>query len=170
MAELILCSEETFRILTPVGGSVDFDKVVPFLKMAQTIYLQDKVGTNLLVKVKELTESGDIDLPGNAHYKVLRDEYMTPILAFAAAGDFIKRHAIEITNLGVFRNSPENAFLPEMSEVATYAQDMADKASYMVSRMNDYIIYRATEFPEFYNNSNGNVYPRYGAKRTPWAL
>lgn len=170
MAEVILITEEAFKVLTPVGGNVDFDKIAPFLKTSQMIYLQDKVGTNLLEKVKNLTESGQIDNPINAHYKELRDVYMVPILAWSACADFIRNHAFEVNNQGVVRNSPENTFLPEMAEVNVLAQHLDDKAAYQVRRMTDFIVFRSTDFPEFFTNSNGKVYPRYGANRSPWKL
>jgi len=156
--------------LTTIGGNVDFDKIVPFINESQTIYLQDKTGTNLLKKVIELIDTNEIDQPQNADYKFLLTEYMTPIVAYNAAANFVRSHAITVENAGVLRNQPIDTFVPEMSVVDVHAQRFNDVCAYIVNRMIEHITFNANKYPEYFTNTGGDVFPRYGTQRTPWKL
>ena len=52
MEQALLISRNDLVSLTAMGGSVDTDKFIQFIKIAQDIHVQGYLGTNLLQKIQ----------------------------------------------------------------------------------------------------------------------
>ena len=76
-----------------LDGNIDTDKMLPFIKLAQEIHIQNYLGTSLYDKLSSLITSGDIDLGTNAKYKTLLNDYVVPMLIWYSQVDFIPFHA-----------------------------------------------------------------------------
>jgi len=52
MAEVLLISNKDLVKFTALNGNIDADKTIHFIKIAQDIYIQQYLGSNLLNKLK----------------------------------------------------------------------------------------------------------------------
>ena len=70
-----------------IDGNGDTDKLLPFLKLAQEIHVQNYLGTKMY---NALTVAiPNIDLPANARWKLLLDDYVVPMLIWFSQVDYI---------------------------------------------------------------------------------
>jgi len=76
MAQALLISRNDIVSLTALGGSVDTDKFIQFIKIAQDIHVQGYLGTNLLQKIQTDILNDDLADP----YLSLVVDYIKPIL------------------------------------------------------------------------------------------
>ena len=61
-----------------IGGTVDPDKIVQFVEVAQDTHIQNYLGGKLYNKMQELIIDGAIDDVANANYKLLLETYVKP--------------------------------------------------------------------------------------------
>ena len=63
MATALFITPKDLKQNTLIDGSVDVDKFIQFIKIAQQIHLQNYLGGKLYDKISDLIISGDISLP-----------------------------------------------------------------------------------------------------------
>ena len=73
-----------------IGGAVDADKFIQFIEVAQDIHIQNYLGTKLYDKISTLIVNDTIDDAGNAVYKTLLNDYLTPMLIWFAQSDYYR--------------------------------------------------------------------------------
>ena len=86
MAEVLLITTTDIKRNSVVSGSVDVDKFVQYLKIAQDIHIQQYLGTDLLVAIQGKIEANTIDDVENANYKNLLIKYVKPMLDILGIG------------------------------------------------------------------------------------
>ena len=77
MAYILFISENKIKDSTAIGGNVDNEFLLPYIKVAQKKYIETKLGTDLFVKLQNDIQAGS--LAGN--YKTLVDDYIQDALA-----------------------------------------------------------------------------------------
>ena len=98
---------------TALSGSVDPDKFLQFVKLAQEIHIRNFLGTDLYDKI-----SSDIigsSLTGD--YLSLVNDYIQPMLIHYAMAEYLSFASYTISNGGVFKHNSENASQPTKEEV-----------------------------------------------------
>jgi hypothetical protein len=101
MAYVLFISEEKLKDSTAINLNVDVNLLLPYVRQAQKLYVETKLGTNLTQKLKDLIVAGTIGNVGNEAYKSLVDDYigdMLPNWAFYHAVPFL-RFKIENGNI-----------------------------------------------------------------------
>jgi hypothetical protein len=83
--EALLISRNDIVSLTALGGSVDTDKFIQFVKIAQDIHVQNYLGTNLLQKIQNDILDNDLADP----YLSLVVNYIKPLLIHWAMVEYI---------------------------------------------------------------------------------
>jgi len=63
-----------------IDGSVDSDKLLPFIKIAQQMHIQNYLGTELYNKISALITAGTLTNADNPDYFLLVNEYVQPML------------------------------------------------------------------------------------------
>ena len=71
MAYVLFISEDKLKDSTSISLNVDPEFLLPFIKQAQKLYVETKLGTDLNQKIKDLIVAGTINDPANANYKTL---------------------------------------------------------------------------------------------------
>jgi len=112
---------------TIMSGSVDTDKFIQYIKIAQQIHIRNYLGSDLYNKISADVASGS--LAGN--YLALVNDYVQPMLIHFAMMDYLPFAAFSVTNGGVFKGNSENAQTASKSEV-------------------DYLVNKEREFAEYY--------------------
>jgi hypothetical protein len=153
--DVLLVNKEDVVKYTSLSGNFDFDKLSPFVKVAQDIQVQEILGTLLYRTI--LTSVENNTLSGN--YETLVLQYIQPMLIHYSMSDLMLFHGYEISNAGILRNQPENTTVPSASEIDTIVKRQRDIAETYRRRLVDYITYFPQYFPEYTANQQAGQYP-----------
>jgi hypothetical protein len=152
---------------TALNGSVDTDKFIQFVKIAQEIHIQNYLGSDLYDKI-----SADIianTLTGD--YLELVNDYVQPMLIHYAMVEYLPFAAYTIANGGVYKHNSENSSLAVKEEIDSLTAKERDYAEYYTQRFIDYMSFNApSKFPEYYSNNNEEIYPDKNALFNGWML
>ena len=167
MAEAILITRKDVIKFTAMNGNVDTDKFIQYVKIAQDIHIQNYIGTELLLSIQnKITNS---TLTGD--YLSLVTTYIKPMLIHWAMVEYLPFAAYTIANKGVFKHSSENATNVEKDEVDFLIEKERNVAQYYTDRFINYMSFNASsKFPEYYTNTNDDVYPDKDASFEGWVL
>jgi len=150
-----------------IDGNVDTDKFIQFVKVAQQIEIKNYLGTALYDKIS--TDIASVSgLSGN--YLTLVNEYVQPMLIWYAQSEFIPYSAYQIKQGGIYKHTSENAETVSKTEVDFLVQKARNTAEYYTQRFIDYINNNSGLFPEYSQNSGGDVFPDSDATFNGWVL
>ena len=166
MAEAQLITRDDLVRFTSVNGNVDTDKFTQYIKIAQDIHIQNYLGTELLNKIKAdiiaSTLTGD--------YQSLVETYVKPMLIHWAMVEYLPFAAYTIANKGVYKHSSENAENVAKDEVDFLLEKERKIAQHYTQRFIDYMTFNQQLFPEYNDNSNGDMYPDTNNNFIGWVL
>ena len=150
-----------------IDGNVDTDKFIQFVKVAQQIEIKNYLGTALYDKIS--TDIASVSgLSGN--YLTLVNEYVQPMLIWYAQAEYIPYAAYSIKQGGIYKHTSENAETVSKTEVDFLVQKARNTAEYYTQRFIDYINNNSGLFPEYSQNSGGDVLPDSDATFNGWVL
>tara|TARA_R110000787_G_scaffold187316_1_gene299193 strand:+ start:523 stop:1032 length:510 start_codon:yes stop_codon:yes gene_type:complete len=152
-----------------LDGNVDTDKFIFFIKTAQEIHIQNYLSTQMYDALTEAIVAG-IDLPANARWKLLLDDYVVPMLIWFTQVDYIPFASYQIRNGGMSKHRSENAETVSKEEVDYLVEKARTNAEWYSRRFIDYMSFNQTLFPEYTSNSNDDIYPSYDATFNGWVL
>ncbi len=166
MAEALLITRDDLVRFTSVNGNVDTDKFIQYIKIAQDIHIQNYLGTELLNKIKAdiiaSTLTGD--------YQSLVETYVKPMLIHWAMVEYLPFAAYTIANKGVYKHSSDNAENVAKDEVDFLLEKERKIAQHYTQRFIDYMSFNQQLFPEYNDNSNGDMYPDTNNNFIGWVL
>ena len=166
MATVLFISRTDLVKNSIIDGNVDTDKFIQFIKVAQEIEIRNYLGTKLYEKLQsDISGSG---VAGN--YQTLLNKYVQPMLIWYAQAEYIPYAAYQIKNGGVFKHTSENAETVSKSEVDYLVNKARNTAEYYTQRFLDYINNNSNLFPEYSQNTGGDVYPDSDATFNGWVL
>jgi hypothetical protein len=166
MAQALFITRNDLVKYTAVNGNVDTDKFIQFIKVAQDIHIQNYLGSDLFNKI-----SADIiadSLTGN--YLTLVNTYIKPMVIHWAMVEYLPFASYSIANKGLFKHSAENASNVDKNEVDFLIEKSRNLAQYYTDRFISYMNNNQALFPEYYTNSNSDVYPDKNASFEGWVL
>ena len=143
---------------TPLGGSVDADALLPFVRTAQEKYILNLLGTVLYNKLQDDVESQPAF---TGYYQTLVEEYVKPTLIWYACVEYIPFSSVQFKSNGAVKQQSETGIAPSKTEVDYLLNKALSNADYYSTRLQDYCIANNTELPEF-NQSVGDatqIYP-----------
>ena len=152
-----------------LDGNVDTDKFIFFIKTAQEIHIQNYLSTQMYDALTAAIVAG-IDLPANARWKTLLDEYVVPMLIWFTQVDYIPFASYQIRNGGMFKHRSENADTVSKDEVDYLVEKARTNAEWYSRRFIDFMSFNQTLYPEYTSNSNDDIYPSYDATFNGWVL
>lgn len=152
-----------------LSGSVDTDKFIFFIKIAQEIDVQQIIGTNMYDGLTAAIVAG-IDLPANARWKTILDDYIVSMLIWYAQSNYIPFGAYQISNGGIFKHTSENSQTVDKNEVDFLVEKARTNAEWYSRRFIDFMSFNQTTYPEYTNNVNDDIYPSYEATFNGWVL
>lgn len=143
---------------TPLGGAIDADALLPFVRTAQEKYLLNLLGTVLYNKIQDDIES---QTAFTGIYQDLVEDYIKPTLIWYSCVEYIPFSAITFKSNGAVKQVSEQSVQPGKNEIDYLLSKALNNADYYATRLQDYLIAYNNEIPE-YNESVGNstqVYP-----------
>ncbi len=159
MAYVLFISEEKLKDSTAINLNVDVNLLLPYVRQAQKLYVETKLGTDLTQKLKDLITAGTLGNVGNEAYKTLVDDYigdMLPNWAFYHAVPFLR---FKIENGNIYSKSSETGTALSTEEAQHLREEVRNTAEYYTERMIDYVINNTSSFPEYSTSSGADVTP-----------
>ena len=166
MAEALLVTRNDIVKFTALNGNVDTDNFIQWVKVAQDIHIQNYLGTKLYDKLRNDIVGGTL----TTAYETLLDDYIQPMLIHWAMVEYLPFAAYTIANKGVYKHSSENATNVEKNELDYLVEKEKNIAQHYTERFIDYMSFNQALFPEYNNNSNGNMYPDTQNNYTGWFI
>ena len=159
MAYVLFISEEKLKDSTAINLNVDPNLLLPYVRQAQKLYVEPKLGTQLTEKLKDLITLGTIGDVGNEAYKTLLDDYigdMLPNWAFYHAVPFLR---FKIENGNIYSKTSETGNALSTEESQSLREEVSNTAQYYTERLIEYITNNTSLFPEYSTNSGADVNP-----------
>ena len=159
MAFILFISESKLKDSTSINLNVSTDLLLPYVRQAQKLYVETKLGTELNEKLKTLIKNGTIGDVANAAYKTLLDDYigdMLPNWAFYHAIPFLR---FKVENGNIYSKTSETGNALSTEEAQHLREEVRNTAEYYTERLVDYIKNNISSFPEYNQNSGADVNP-----------
>ena len=156
---VLFISEDKLKDSTAINLNVSTTLLLPYVRQAQKLYVETKLGTDLNQKLKDLIVAGTLSLPANAAYKTLIDDYigdMLPNWAFYHAIPFLR---FKIENGNIYSKTSETGNSLSTDEAQHLREEVRNTAEYYTERLIDYICNNNSLFPEYNTNTGADVNP-----------
>jgi hypothetical protein len=152
---------------TSMSGSVDSNKFLQFVELAQEIDLQPLLGTDLYDKIGNDIVGGVL----TGDYKILVDEYIKPLLIQLGMVKYLPFAAYAIGNGGIYKHLPSDSDIVPKEEIDYLIQQHRDFASHYSDRLVEHLCYHArTKYPEYYTNNEDDIHPEDNTIYTTWNI
>jgi len=166
MATALFITREDIVRNTALGGNVDTDKFIQFIKIAQQIHIQNYLGSKLYDKISADIIAGTL----SGDYLTLVTDYVQPMLIHFALMEYMPFAAYTIGNGGVYKHQSENSASVDKTEVDFLIEKERKIAEFYVRRFIDFMTYNQTTYPEYNQNTNDDMYPDYDVQYSGWVL
>jgi len=170
MATALFISREDLVRNTLISGSLDVDKFIQFIKIAQVIHVQNFTGTKLYDAISNMIINNTLTQADNPNYLKLVTDYIQPMLIQYAMVEYLPFAAYTVGNGGVYKHTSETSVSVDKLEVDYLIEKSRKLAEYYTERFTDYMIYNQNLFPEYTTNNQSDVYPDYTVQNTGWNL
>ena len=155
MAYVLFISEEKLKDSTAINLNVDVNLLLPYVRQAQKLYVETKLGTDLTEKLKSEIKAGTLA----GAYKTLVDDYigdMLPNWAFYHAIPFLR---FKIENGNIYSKTSENGNALSTEEAQHLREEVRNTAEYYTERLIEYVTNNVGSFPEYSTNTGADVNP-----------
>jgi len=155
MATALFIKPEDLKRNTIIDGSVDEDKFMGYIKLAQNIHIQNYLGTKLYERLQAGIIAGDL----TANEITLIDDYIQDALIHFAMAEYFPFSTFQVNNGGVFKHTSENAVQVDQSDVENLAKKERSYAEYYAKRLVDYLCTNSSLYPEYSANTDNDIPP-----------
>lgn len=155
MAEGLFISRDDIVKYTALNGSVDQDKFIQFIKIAQDTHMLNYMGTDLFNKIQDDIEASSL----TGDYLTLNTTYLKPMLIHWAMVEYLGFAAYTIGNKGIYKHSSETSEIVSKEEVDAMIERERSIAEHYTQRFIDYMCFNSATYPEYTSNTNDDVNP-----------
>jgi hypothetical protein len=156
---VLFISEEKLKDSTAISLNVDVQLLLPFVKQAQKLYVETKLGTKLNDKLKALIVAGTVNLPVNAKYKILLEDFIGEMLPNFALYHAIPFLRFKIENGNIYSKTSETGTALTTDEAQSLRSEVINTGEYYMERMIEWICNNSSFYPEYNTNSGADVNP-----------
>lgn len=166
MATALFITPKDLKQNSFIDGSVDVDKFIQFIKIAQQIHIQNYLGGKLYDKISADIIAGTL----TGDYLTLVQDYVKDMLIHYAMVDYLPFSAYQIANGGVFKHNSENSTNATKLEIDSLVDKHRSFAQFYTRRFIDYMCFNNNLYPEYNENQNEDMYPDRDANFAGWVL
>ena len=155
MAYVLFISEDKLKDSTAINMNVSVELLLPYVRQAQKLYVETKLGTDLTQKLKDEITAGTLA----GAYKTLVDDYigdMLPNWAFYHCIPFLR---FKIENGNIYSKTSETGTALSTEEAQHLREEVRNTSEYYTERMIEYVTNNLGSFPEYSTNSGADVSP-----------
>ena len=141
---------------TALGGSVDDNIIMPYILLAQDMFILPILGTDLDTKLKADIQGGSL----TGDYKTLVETYIQPSLvqfAFAELAPFLRLRFVN--NAIVIMGANDQSSSASFEDIKPLMDRAKDAAEFYRQRLIDYIRNNTSSFPEYNTNTGADLDP-----------
>ena len=154
----------------PIGGNIDPEKLVPFIKTAQDKYIWILLGSALYFYLQDEIAANTVAQP----YTDLLEIYIKDTLVHYSVVEALPFLAYTIGNAGIFKNTnPDQSTSPDKRDIDFLLQKELQTAQFYAERLVTHLIANSSLYPQ-YNATTGksdNVFPDMGQQYTQgWVI
>jgi hypothetical protein len=155
---------------TVIGGNIDPEKIIPFVKTAQDKYILIPLGTVLYSRLQEDVKNGTL----TGQYKTLMDEYIVDCLVHYAMVESLPFLAYTFGNGSIVKmTDAEQGTSPSKNDIDFLLQKELQTAQFYAERLVNYLIAYSSIYPEYLATTgfSDNVFPDKGQQyRNGWVI
>jgi hypothetical protein len=143
---------------TALGGSVDDNIIMPYILLAQDMFILPVLGTDLDNSLKTHIKNGT--LGDNANNKILVETYIQPALvqfAFAELAPFLRLRFVN--NAIVIMGATDQSDSASYDDIKPLMDRAKDAAEFYRQRLIDYIQNNTSLFPDYSTNTGADLDP-----------
>ena len=157
MSYVLFISEDKLKDSTAINMNVDVNILLPYVRQAQKLYVETKLGTDLSDKLKDLIKAGTLGAAGNEYYKTLVDTYIGDMMVNWAFYHCIPFLRFKIENGNIYSKTSETGAALSTEEAQHLREEVRNTAEYYTERLVDYICNNSVQFPEYSTNTGADV-------------
>ncbi len=157
MAYVLFISESVLKSSSALNLNISTTLLLPYVRQAQKLYIETKLGTKLNQKLKDLIVAGTVNDSGNEAYATLLNDYIPEVLvnfSFFHAIPFLR---FKIENGNIYSKTSETGTALSTEEAQHLREEVRNTAEYYTERMIDYICNNNSSFPEYGQSSGSDV-------------
>ena len=168
MSKALFVTRHDISVFTAANGNIDNDKLLPFINQAQDIHIQNYLGTDLYNKIQAEIVAGTLADP----YLALLNDYIKDMLLHWSMVEYLPYAGVNIANGGIYTKNPENSTALTKEHVDYLIQKSESTAQFYTRRFIDYMQsgVAPSNFPEYYSNTQADMYPDDVAENQTWVL
>ena len=159
MSYVLFVSEDKLKDSTAINMNVDVNLLLPYVRQAQKVYVETKLGTDLTQKLKNLIIAGTIGDVANAAYKTLLDDYIGDMMPNWGLYLLVPFLRFKVENGNIYSKTSETGTALSTEEAQHFREEIRNTAEYYTERMISYICNNTASFPEYSTNSGSDVSP-----------
>ena len=152
---VLFISEQKLKDSTAINLAVSTDLLLPYVREAQKLFVEPKLGTKLVQKLKDEIVAGTLA----GAYKTLVDDYigdMLPNWAFYHAVPFLR---FKVENGNIYSKTSETGTALSNADAQHLREEIRNTAEYYTERMIEYVTNNLASFPEYSTNTGADVDP-----------
>ena len=141
---------------TALGGSVDDNIIMPYILLAQDMFILPVLGTDLDTKLKSDIQGGSL----TGAYKTLVETYIQPCLvqaSFAELAPFLRLRFVN--NAIVIMGATDQSDSASYEDIKPLMDRAKDASEFYRQRLIDYIRNNTSSFPEYSSNTGADLDP-----------
>jgi len=141
---------------TALGGSVDDNIIMPYILLAQDMFILPVLGTDLDTKLKADIQGGSL----TGAYKTLVETYIQPALvqfAFKELAPFLRLRFVN--NAIVIMGATDQSDSASYEDIKPLIDRSKDAGEFYRQRLIDYIRNNTSSFPEYSTNTGADLDP-----------
>jgi hypothetical protein len=141
---------------TALGGSVDDNIIMPYILLAQDMFILPVLGTDLDAKLKSDIQGGSL----TGAYKTLVETYIQPCLvqaSFAELAPFLRLRFVN--NAIVIMGATDQSDSASYEDIKPLMDRAKDASEFYRQRLIDYIRNNTSSFPEYSSNTGADLDP-----------
>ena len=168
MSKALFVTRHDISVFTAANGNIDNDKLLPFINQAQDIHIQNYLGTDLYNKIQAEIVAGTLVDP----YLALLNDYIKDMLLHWSMVEYLRYAGVNIANGGIYTKNPENSTALTKEHVDSLIEKSRTTAQFYTNRFIDYMQsgIAPSNFPEYYSNTQADMYPDDVADFGGWVL
>ena len=159
MSKALFITVKDLKAKSIISGTTDADKLIHFIELAQDMHIQNYLGGRLYDKMQDLVLNDTINDSENANYKSLKDDYIAPMLIWFTQVEYFPFSMFKIDNGGLSKHRGEDDDVVDYSDIDRMESKLRDRAEFYTNRFVEHICYNSSLFPEYNQNTNGDMYP-----------
>ncbi len=152
---VLLISEDTIKKSTTINGNVDVELLLPYIKVAQDIHIQQVLGTDLYEKIQSDISGGSLA----GVYKTLVDTYIQPVLVHYSLYECMPFLSYKIMNKSIVQKISETSSNASLDDVKYIRNVVLNTAEFYTKRLVDYLRHKNDLYPEYNSNTDNDMSP-----------